>query len=258
MCCQQFVWQMIDLLNPISHFHFMMNVGYISNTFICMAIFLYSFKDNVNPKVTIIPMLLLTTQQEIRLLDLENTRSIFADNPLGFDFFIIFITISCTVLILIIAQNYNIAGITIFQYLQVMVILYIYGLNENQTLKSYYEHLFNIFTLAAFLMVYLYLHRHWVEKFQILIGDSIDAQSLFQNIFDNSEDSIIIITDEKVEYINETFLTQYQVFFDSFVDQIIQSHENKKSTERRNCCLIKFEELKNTINKFLKRNDESA
>ena len=85
----------------------------------------------------------------------------------------------------------------------------------------------------------------------------MDAQSLFQNIFDNSEDSIMIITDDKVEYINETFLTQYQVFFDNFADQIIEHHENKKSAEKRNCCLIKLQELKNTINKFLKRNDES-
>ena len=60
-----------------------------------------------------------------------NTRSKFVDNPLGYDFFIILMSISCTILILIVAQNYNIAGVTIFQYLQVMVLLFIYGLEEN-------------------------------------------------------------------------------------------------------------------------------
>ena len=137
VCLQQFVWQIADLMNPINNLHFMMNVGYVSNTLICIALFMYSFKEGVNPKIHVIPMLLLTTQQEINLLDIENKRSKFVDNPLGFDFFIILMSISCTVLILIVAQNYNIAGVTIFQYLQVMVILFIYGIDENQSLKSF-------------------------------------------------------------------------------------------------------------------------
>ena len=79
------------------------------------------------------------------------------------------------------------------------------------------------------LMLYLYLHRHWVEMFYILIGNSIDSQNLFQSVFDNSEDSIIIITDDKVEYINETFLSEYHSLFDSVEDLISESHENKES-----------------------------
>ena len=158
------------------------------------------------------------------MLDFENTKSIFKDDPLGWDFFLIINSISCTVLILIIAQNYNFAGVTIFQYFQVMAVLYYHGIDENQTMKGYNKHLFNIVSLALFLMAYLYLHRHWVEKFQILIGNSIDAQSLFQSIFDNSEDSILIITDDKVEYINETFLQEYQVLFDNFEEQINECH----------------------------------
>ena len=69
---QQFVWQLVDFFNPVSHFHFMMNLGYITNTFICMCLFIYSFKEGVNRWVHVIPMLLLTTQQEIKMLDLEN------------------------------------------------------------------------------------------------------------------------------------------------------------------------------------------
>ena len=59
----------------------MMNVGYVSNTLICIAFFIYSFKEGVNPKIHVIPMLLLTTQQEINLLDFENKRAKFVDNP---------------------------------------------------------------------------------------------------------------------------------------------------------------------------------
>ena len=93
-----------------------------------MGFFAYSFKEGVSPKVSIVPLLLLTTQQEIRLLDYENTRSQFKEDPLGFDFFIILLSISCTVLILITAQNFNVPGVTIFQYVQVMVVLYLYGI----------------------------------------------------------------------------------------------------------------------------------
>jgi hypothetical protein len=81
----------------------MINLGYITNTIICSALFAYSFKKGVSPKIHLIPMLLLTTQQEIRMLDFENTRSMFVDNPVGWDFFLVMISISCTVLILIIA-----------------------------------------------------------------------------------------------------------------------------------------------------------
>ena len=133
----QILWQIRDLIYPISHFHFMMNVGYISNSFICVALFLYSFKEGVNPKIQVIPMLLLTTQQEINLLDFENKKQLFVDNPLGYQFFIIFMSISCTVLILIVAQNFNMPGVTIFQYIEVMVVLFIYGIDENQSLESY-------------------------------------------------------------------------------------------------------------------------
>ena len=41
----------------------------------------------------------------------------------------------------------------------------------------------------------------------------IDAVSLFQSIFDNSEESIIIVTDGKAEYINETFLLEFNSLF---------------------------------------------
>jgi hypothetical protein len=131
-----------------------------------MGFFAYSFKKGVSPKIHLIPMLLLTTQQEIKIMDFENMKNTeFKDNPLGWDFFLILLSISCTVLILIVAQNYNVAGVTIFQYFQVMLVLYVMGIDENQTMKAYNGHLFNWVSMGLGLMTYLYLHRHWVEKF---------------------------------------------------------------------------------------------
>jgi hypothetical protein len=72
---QQFVWQLADALNPISDFHFNINMCYITNTVICQCLFLYSFKKDVNRWVHVIPLLLLTTQQEIKMLDFENVKS---------------------------------------------------------------------------------------------------------------------------------------------------------------------------------------
>jgi len=43
---------------------------------------------------------------------------------------------------------------------------------------------------------------------------------LFQNVFDNSDEGIIIVTNEMVEYINETFLKEYQLLFDEFDEEI--------------------------------------
>jgi hypothetical protein len=52
-----------------------------------MGFFAYSFKEGVSPKIHLIPMLLLTTQQEIKILDFENIRSIHKDDHLSWDFF---------------------------------------------------------------------------------------------------------------------------------------------------------------------------
>jgi hypothetical protein len=69
-----------------------------------MGFFAYSFKEGVNKKIHLIPMLLLTTQQEIKIMDFENTKNTsFKDDPLGWEFFLILLSISCTVLILIVA-----------------------------------------------------------------------------------------------------------------------------------------------------------
>ena len=134
---QQLFWQVIDLYYPISDFHNKINLVYMVNSFICMCFFFYSYKKNVNRWVHIIPMLLLTTQQEIRMLDFENTISRYKDNKVGWHFVLVMWSCSCTMLILIIALNYNCAGATIFQFFQVAVMLYIFGLDEKQTLENW-------------------------------------------------------------------------------------------------------------------------
>ena len=78
----------------------------------------------------------------------------------------------------------------------------------------------NWFYICAGLGIYLFLHRNWVNTFTNISANIIDAVSLFQSIFDNSEESTIIITDGKAEYINETFLNQFKYLFKQFEAEI--------------------------------------
>jgi len=61
-------------------------------------------------------------------------------------------------------------------------------------------------TLISFFSLFIYIFTHWINKLQNLISKFIEAQSVFKHIFDHSEESIIIFTDSKVEYVNDTFL----------------------------------------------------
>ena len=38
----------------------------------------------------------------------------------------------------------------------------------------------------------------------------LEAQSIFKHIFDNSEESIIIVKDQQVEYVNNYFLEKFK------------------------------------------------
>ena len=157
-------------------------------------------------------MLLITIQQEIRLVDYTNLRKRFIDQDAlqAFEFYQIGLSFSICVLILMISQNYNVKGITLFQYVHTCVVLYLLANRENdqnETTKTL--NTANMYTLCLGLGLYLYLHQNWVTNFQKMSTNIIDAVSMFQSIFDNSEESTIIITDGKAEYINDTFLIQF-------------------------------------------------
>ena len=70
---QQFIWQINDFFNPLDVKHFYINLGYITNSLICFCSFAYSFR-NSSIKYHLIPILFITTQQEVRICDFENTR----------------------------------------------------------------------------------------------------------------------------------------------------------------------------------------
>jgi hypothetical protein len=55
--------------------------------------------------------------------------------------------------------------------------------------------------------VFIYILNYWLETIQSLIFNLIDAQSIFKHIFDNSEESIVIVTDNKIDYMNDMFLS---------------------------------------------------
>ena len=54
--------------------------------------------------------------------------------------------------------------------------------------------------------LFVYAFNYWINELKTLICKFIEAQSVFKHIFDNSEESIIIFTGSKVEYVNDTFL----------------------------------------------------
>jgi hypothetical protein len=142
------------------------------------------------------------------MIDIEDSQSIFNENDLGREFFLITLTIACTTLIIIIAQNFNMIKVTIFLFIEVILSLYFYCYIRDASGLS--THIFNICSLAFGLALFLYLQLHWVDRFQSLISSSIDSQNLFQSIFDNSEESIMIVTDEKAETINRTLLNEFE------------------------------------------------
>jgi hypothetical protein len=55
--------------------------------------------------------------------------------------------------------------------------------------------------------VFIYILNYWLETIQSLIFNLIDAQSIFKHVFDNSEESIVIVTDNKIDYMNDMFLS---------------------------------------------------
>jgi hypothetical protein len=142
------------------------------------------------------------------MIDIEGSQSIWKDNDLGRELNLITLTIVCSTLILIIAQNFNMIKVTIFLFIEVIFTLYF--ICYTREANGFSKHIFNICSLAFGFGVYLYIQLHWVDRFQSLITSSIDSQSLFQSIFDNSDESIIIVTDEKAETINRTLLNEFE------------------------------------------------
>jgi hypothetical protein len=122
-------------------------------------------------------------------------------------------------------------------YIEVIMTIYFYCYTRDT--QGFSTRIFNICSMAFCLALFLYLQFHWVDRFQSLITSSIDSQCLFQSIFDNSDDCIIIVTAEKAETINKTFINEFEVRSYQYYPQI--NHFGEKM-------------LKNKLN-FIKKND---
>ena len=59
-----------------------------------------------------------------------------------------------------------------------------------------------------------------INKLLDIINMKLAAQSIFRHLFDNSEESIIIVKDNEVEYVNNQFLEKFRY-------QIMNSKELK-------------------------------
>ena len=121
-------------------------------------------------------MVLIVTKLGIRLIDYENSRLYF--NPLGFDLFIILVTITCVTTVLLIVQSFNnLFGASYFLFFEVFLVLflYIYKGSTNDSTEAITMNIFNWFSLMIGFCVFLYIFNNWVEKFQILITNLLDA-----------------------------------------------------------------------------------
>ena len=52
--------------------------------------------------------------------------------------------------------------------------------------------------------------KRMFNKLLEIINLKLEAQSIFKHIFDNSEESIIIVKDQQVEYVNNYFLEKFK------------------------------------------------
>jgi hypothetical protein len=126
-------------------------------------------------------MLLITIQQELVLLDLENTREVFNGIEKAHEFYQIGLCFSICILVLMISQNYNVRGVTLFQYIHTCVFLYLLGTRNIEELNpaELYIIRFNWVYFCAGIGIYLFLHRNWVNTFTTMSANIIDAVSLF-------------------------------------------------------------------------------
>ena len=60
------------------------------------------------------------------------------------------------------------------------------------------------------------------------------AQGIFKHIFDNSEESIIIVKDQQVEYVNNYFLEKfkYEIMNSRLAQQVGANQEERKQEEQ--------------------------
>ena len=71
----------------------------------------------------------------------------------------------------------------------------------------------------GFTFVYI-IFKRMINKLLDIINMKLAAQSIFRHLFDNSEESIIIVKDNEVEYVNNQFLEKFRY-------QIMNSKELK-------------------------------
>ena len=63
------------------------------------------------------------------------------------------------------------------------------------------------------LAFYFIVINYFMNTISRFYSNIIKAQSLFKDIFDNSEESVIILSDDKIEYVNDIFLQNFHKLF---------------------------------------------
>ena len=147
--------------------------------------------------------------------------------------------------------------ITVVMYL---IASYYSGINENKVKQSQEDTIRFIIMAFAFIPVGIYLfwlNSKILNDFYIQLKKNLSRKDDFKLILDSLEESIIIINDNKIDFVNDMFLNQFRNSIYRIKSNLIQSSEHLSSQKLsyKTKILNKLKWYRKCIKK--KKNDES-
>ena len=123
------------------------------------------------------------------------------------------------ILLLMIAQSFrNYKGINYFMMLESLVVssLFVIYHEDFNGIHLYFKKIAPFFTLLFGFSIFCYIFNYWFNKIEDMAKTVIEAQSIYKHIFDYSKESILLITNDKPEYVNDAFLNNFKILFLNF------------------------------------------
>ena len=83
------------------------------------------------------------------------------------------------------------------------------------------------------------IYKRLVNNLLEIINMKIATQSIFRHLFDNSEESIIIVNNDEVKYVNNQFLEKFKFQIMNSKEQINGYNEQFDNTNKKQVNFIK-------------------
>ena len=163
-------------------------------------------------------MILITTKFEIRFLNFEDYDPLLKifRNKLDKETFLIQYSMIIAMMLLMIAQSFrNYKGVNYFLMFEFLVVssLFVIYHEEFRTMSLFPKKIAPFLTLLFGFSIFCYIFNYWFEKIEDMTKTVIEAQSIYKHIFDYSKESILMITNDKPEYVNDAFLMNFKILF---------------------------------------------